>query len=214
MERQPFSLSDPEYDLSTYYGRFEATRKTINPMFFFNSNSYLHDLKALLDQQKRREDEAKSSTGDRHVMLTKAEITQLRDAQHQTATSFSPDTGAMIPHVGRFSNFIFYNLPISAVFVIAPPTPFFTILGQWTNQTYNAVANYSNRNASTEYKTQDIAKSYLMACTAGCLVALAIRRVFRPLSNRMSGTGLMLFNSITSFTGVAGAGFLNTLFMR
>lgn len=47
-----FSIDDPLYDLDTYWGRFEAVRVTINPLFFFNSDSYLMGLKKQIDEQR------------------------------------------------------------------------------------------------------------------------------------------------------------------
>ena len=131
MER--FSIDTPEFNTNTYWGRFESIRVTINPLFFFNSDSHLRALKAKVDAQKAREQEMLARTGDKHVLLSREEILELRDAQHQTACSFSPDTGEMIFHSGRFSNFIFYNLPIAAIFVLAGPTPMNTVFSQWLN---------------------------------------------------------------------------------
>lgn len=49
MAKRAFSLEDPIYNLDNYWGRFEAVRATINPLFFFNSNDKLRGLKAKLD---------------------------------------------------------------------------------------------------------------------------------------------------------------------
>ena len=62
------------------------------------------------------------------------------------------------------------------------PTPFNTILWQWVNQTYNAVMNYGNRNASSTYTTSDILKSYGSAVTIAIGLSLGIRRLLRPLA--------------------------------
>lgn len=79
----------------------------------------------------------------------------------------------------RMSSFIPVNLPISYGMIIVAPTPMNTIFWQFVNQTYNAMVNYGNRNASSSYSSSDIAKSYLCACTASITVALSIRRMFK-----------------------------------
>lgn len=47
-------------------------------------------------------------------------------------------------------------MPIAFGFIIAKPTPFNTVFWQLINQTYNALMNYGNRNATSLYTTQDI----------------------------------------------------------
>jgi hypothetical protein len=128
-----FSIDDPLYDLDTYWGRFEAVRVTINPLFFFNSDSYLMGLKKQIDEQRQKEQEQFARTGDRRLDVSEEEIANLKSALNMTKSTFSPDTGELIFHSGRFSNFIFYNLPITWAFVLAKPTPFNTIVSQWVN---------------------------------------------------------------------------------
>ena len=147
-------------------------------------------------------------------MLTKQQIYDLRVAETVVSTAIHPDTGKMIPWALRFSSFLPMNLPISFGFIFAAPTPFNTIFWQWINQTYNAYLNYENRNASSQYTTQDIAKSYCIATTAAITSALAIRKAFDPLAKKVSGGKLVLLNSISAFTACALSGFLNAYIMR
>ena len=92
-------------------------------------------------------------TGKREVLLTQAEIKELRVAETVVSTAIHPDTGKLIPWTLRFSSFLPMNIPISFGFIFAAPTPFNTIFWQWLNQTYNAALNYENRNASSVYTT-------------------------------------------------------------
>lgn len=147
-------------------------------------------------------------------MLTKQQIYDLRVAETVVSTAIHPDTGKMIPWALRFSSFLPMNLPISFGFIFTAPTPFNTIFWQWINQTYNAYLNYENRNASSQYTTEDIAKSYCIATTAAITSALAIRKAFDPLAKKVSGGKLVLLNSISAFTACAISGFLNAYIMR
>lgn len=81
------------------------------------------------------------------------EIKELRKYQTVIRTALHPDTGEYIPWVMRVSSFLPTNIPIAFGFIIARPTPFNTIFWQWINQTYNALFNYGNRNASSPYST-------------------------------------------------------------
>lgn len=114
----------------------------------------------------------------------------------------------------RLSSFLPMNMPISFGFIMAAPTPFNTILWQWINQTYNATLNYGNRNASSQYTMQDIAKSYGMACGASIALALGVRKAMNPLSKGVTGAKLLVLNTAGSFIGCSTAGFLNAWFMR
>lgn len=82
------------------------------------------------------------------------------------------------------------------------------------NQTYNAMVNYGNRNATSEYTTQDITKSYLAACTASIGVALAIRKALASRTAHITGAKLLIYNSISAGAAVAIAGYTNAYLMR
>ena len=152
--------------------------------------------------------------GDRRVYCTQQEIKDMRKAQTVIRTAIHPDTGEFIPWPMRMSSFISVNLPISYIMIIAAPTPFNTILGQWANQTYNAMVNYGNRNASSVYTKQDIAKSYSCAVASSIGVALAIRKLVAMKFGAVKGAKGILLNSVSAFFAVSTAGFLNAYLMR
>lgn len=114
----------------------------------------------------------------------------------------------------RVSSFLPTNIPIAFGFIIAAPTPFNTIFWQWINQTYNALFNYGNRNATSTYSTQDILQSYGIAVASSIVVALGIRKALSGYTKNMRGSKLIMMNSVSSFFACSTAGFLNALFMR
>ena len=85
------------------------------------------------------------------MMLTAEEIKTIRTAETVVSTAIHPDTGEFIPWAMRLSSFIPMNLPIAFGMITTAPTPFNTIFWQWMNQSYNAMLNYGNRNASSNY---------------------------------------------------------------
>lgn len=141
-------------------------------------------------------------------------IREVRRAQSIVSTAVHPDTGDFIPWALRFSSFIPMNIPIAFGFLFTAPTPFNTIFFQWLNQTYNASLNYANRNASSNYQMQDIAKSYTIATTSAIGVGLGIRKAMSAQLKAASGSKLVFLNALSSFFAVASAGFLNAYFMR
>ena len=44
----PFTIEQPEFDESHYWGRFEAFRATVNPMHCFYTNSRITGMQELL----------------------------------------------------------------------------------------------------------------------------------------------------------------------
>ena len=67
----------------------------------------------------------------------------------QMMSCVHPDTGEVLPWLARSSAFVPSNLPIIAAMMMSPPTMATTVFWQWVNQTYNAVFNFGNRNASS-----------------------------------------------------------------
>jgi len=53
-----FSLDDPEYNMSTYIGRFKSFRKICNPFIAFFSNSRIIEMQKELEAQQAREEQA------------------------------------------------------------------------------------------------------------------------------------------------------------
>ena len=114
----------------------------------------------------------------------------------------------------RLSSLVPMNVPIAFGMIITAPTPFNTILWQWINQTYNASLNYGNRNASSNYTTQDIMKGYTGACIASIGTALLIRKGLSGYTKSMTGAKLIVMNSISAFFACSTAGSLNAYMMR
>lgn len=148
-------------------------------------------------------------------MLTKDEIKRLRHADAILRTSVHPDTGEIIPAMMRMSSWVPANMIINYGLIIAKPTIFNTVFWQWVNQTYNAMFNYGNRNASSVYTTKDIAQGYMCAVIASISVALGLRKYFATFASVIGGGAkLIIFNSVSTFFAVSTAGFLNAYLMR
>lgn len=114
----------------------------------------------------------------------------------------------------RISSFMPMNVPLNIGFILMPSTIFNTVTVNVANQSYNAVMNYGNANASSPYTKEDIGKSYAMAVAASVGVALLIRQVNAKRSASATGARLILLNAITSTTACMCGGFANNWFMR
>ena len=98
--------------------------------------------------------------------MTAELVNILKVAKIVTRVSLHPDTGELIPWAFRFSSNIPMTLPLDMGLVMAKPTVFNSVFWQTYNQTYKALLNYYNRNATATYTIDDIGKSYVAAMTA------------------------------------------------
>jgi len=89
-------------------------------------------------------------------------------------------------------------MPIVILMNVPPPTPFWTIIGNWANQSFNALNNYGNRNASSTYTTKTIIISYFCAVGSSIAVGLGVRYALEPTTRSMTGGMLFLFNAFSS----------------
>ena len=88
-----------------------------------------------------------------------------------------------------------------------------TVLWQITNQSLNVAINYSNANKSTPLSTSMIAKSYFLAVSASCSVAVGLNSII-PRLNRLSPSTRTVLSRLVPFAAVASAGALNVFLMR
>ena len=201
--------------METYAGRFKKFMKLCNPLLLLKSNTGILKMQRLIKEQRERESEQFKKTGKKHIMMTADEIKKLRHADAVVRTSIHPDTGEIIPSMMRMSSWVPANMLINYGLIIAKPTAFNTIFWQWVNQTYNAMFNYGNRNASSVYTTKDIAQGYACAVAASISVALGLRKYFSSFAGVLGGGAkLIVFNSATTFLAVSTAGFINAYLMR
>ena len=88
-----------------------------------------------------------------------------------------------------------------------------TLLWQITNQSLNVGINSANANKSTPLSTSTMVKSYLLAVSASCSVALGLNAMVPRVKRISPGTKIVL-SRLVPFAAVASAGALNVFLMR
>lgn len=88
-----------------------------------------------------------------------------------------------------------------------------TLLWQITNQSLNVAINSANANKSTPISTSTLVKSYFLAVSASCSVALGLNAIVPRLKGISPGTKTILAR-LVPFAAVASAGALNVFLMR
>ena len=109
------------------------------------------------------------------MQMSQEEKQRLCLAQDIVNAAVHPDTNEALPWIMRISSFMPMNIPLNIGFILAPPTIFNTVSVHVANQSYNAIMNYGNANASSPYTSQDIGRSYASAVAASVGVSLLIR---------------------------------------
>jgi len=146
--------------------------------------------------------------------MTAEKKAELLNASDIVRSSIHPDTNKPLPWPMRISSAMPMNIPINMGFILAAPTIQNTVFWQVINQTYNAVLNYGNANATSPYTKQDLAKSYCMAVSVSMAVALTVRQVNLKRTLAATGSSLIMLNAATATTAAACGGFANNYFMR
>ncbi|KAE8153473.1 Tricarboxylate/iron carrier [Aspergillus avenaceus] len=192
-------LPTSQYDLSTYLGRVRQCADLSDPRTLFTSNTKLENAKDLLTKYKM---------GQLPNMTP-----ELWHAKKIVDSTLHPDTGKPVLLPFRMSCYVFSNLIVTAGMLI-PGMRWKGILAwQVANQSLNVAINSANANKSTPLSTTGMIKSYLMAVSASCSVALGLNSVVPRLKSVSPSTKLML-GRLVPFAAVASAGALNVFLMR
>ena len=88
-----------------------------------------------------------------------------------------------------------------------------TLGWQITNQSLNVAINSANANKSTPLSTATLVRSYFVAVSASCAVALGLNSIV-PRLKRISPGARTVLSRLVPFAAVASAGVLNVFLMR
>ncbi|KAA6412143.1 MAG: mitochondrial cation transporter [Lasallia pustulata] len=192
-------LPASQYDLNTYWGRVKQSAEIADPRTLFVSASGLENAKKLISSYKQ---------GQVNSMTP-----EIWRAKKVVDSTLHPDTGEPVFLPFRMSCFVISNLIVTAGMLTPGLQTTGTLLWQITNQSLNVAINSANANKSTPIATSTMVKSYFLAVSASCTVALGLNAVVPRLSRISPGTRTVL-TRLVPFAAVASAGALNVFLMR
>ncbi|KAF2403227.1 Tricarboxylate/iron carrier [Trichodelitschia bisporula] len=191
-------LPASQYDLSSYWGRVRHAADLSDPRTLLVSSAGLEQAKAVVSAYK---------TGQlRHTTLEFWQAKKVVDA------TLHPDTGTPVLLPFRMSCFVISNLIVTAGMLTPNLKTRGTLAWQIANQSLNVAINSSNANKSTPLSTATLVKSYLLAVSASCGVALGLNALVPRL--RVRETARIVLGRLVPFAAVASAGALNVFLMR
>ncbi|KAL1967433.1 hypothetical protein VTN77DRAFT_3218 [Rasamsonia byssochlamydoides] len=192
-------LPRSQYDLNTYWGRVRESASISDPRMLFVSSAGLENAKRLVTAYKQGE--------------IKEMTPELWYAKKVVDSTLHPDTGEPVFLPFRMSCFVLSNLVVTAGMLTPGLKTTGTLLWQIANQSLNVAINSANANKSTTLTTSMMVKSYLMAVSASCSVALGLNALVPRLKNLSPNTRLIL-GRLVPFAAVSSATALNVLLMR
>jgi len=189
-------IDKPRYDQSTFIGRLKHFAAITDMRKTMVSSQQLEEAKLLVENHR--------------LKLTPPGITeeQLWKAKSLYDSAYHPDTGTKMNLMGRMSFQVPGGMAVTALMLQFYKTPLSVALTQWGNQSFNALVNYTNRNAvsSESSSSTDIIKSYATATSTALAVALSL--------NIYSRKAPPIVARLVPFVAVAAANAVNIPFSR
>ncbi|CAG8284624.1 unnamed protein product, partial [Penicillium nalgiovense] len=192
-------LPASQYDLKTYWGRVRHAADIADPRTLFVSSAGLESAKSIIASYKQ----------NRIPAMTP----ELWSAKKVVDATLHPDTGTPVFLPFRMSAYILSNLVVTAGMLTPGLQTTGTLLWQVGNQSLNVAVNNANANKSTPLSLSQIGKSYLMAVSASCSVAVGLNALVPRLKSVSPNTRLIL-SRLVPFAAVASASALNVFLMR
>ncbi|XP_046330906.2 sideroflexin-2-like [Haliotis rufescens] len=188
-------LDAPRWNQGTFLGRLKYFFWVTDPRLTMLPTRQFHEAKTLLEQYRRGEEPPNTSP------------TSVRQAQQLYLSAFHPDSGDLQNVIGRMS----FQVPGGMILIGAMITFYKSntavVFWQWANQSFNALVNYTNRNAASDISTKRMAVAYVSATSCALVTALGLKHV---LAKRAAP----LVQRFVPYAAVAAANMVNIPLMR
>lgn len=157
-------INEPRWDQRTFVGRLKHFASITDPRFSLSSTKEIGEAKSLINDFRRG-------------MLPKGTTEeQIWRAKHLYDSAYHPDSGELMNIFGRMSFQVPGGMAITGLLLQFYKTPGQVALMQWLNQSFNALVNYTNRNAASSISTKQMLVAYGTATTTALGVAISLNR--------------------------------------
>merc|ERR1719209_209293 len=166
-----------------------------NPFSGLNSTTSLMQAKQLVDDYR----EGKEPAGTTRE--------QVVGAMALYRSAFHPDSGELQNVFGRMSFQMPGGMLITGAMLQFYKTVPQVVFWQWFNQSFNALVNYTNRNANSPTSTTQLGVAYTSATFSALGTAIGLKKLLEKSSSK-------LLQRFVPFAAVASANFVNIPLMR
>lgn len=157
------NLDEPLWDQKTFVGRFKYFLWMTDFRTCVESEENLYKAKDLLEQYRQGNEPPGTTTE------------QLIYSRKLYESSFHPDTGDLQNVFGRMSFQVPGGMAITGGMLQFYRTATAVVFWQWVNQSFNALVNYTNRNAKSPLTTTQLGVAYVSATASAMLTALGCK---------------------------------------
>ncbi|XP_051883667.1 sideroflexin-2 isoform X4 [Pristis pectinata] len=189
-----FNIDAPRWDQSTFMGRLKHFFNITDPRTVVLSNASLDKAKDLVDRCR---------AGTLPPGTTRE---QLLYAKKLYDSAFHPDSGERMNLIGRMSFQVPGGMAITGFMLQFYRTVPAVVFWQWVNQSFNALVNYTNRNAASPISATQIGVAYLTATSTALATAVGL--------NLYTKKAPPLLARWVPFVAVAAANCVNIPMMR
>ncbi|XP_072883017.1 sideroflexin-2 isoform X1 [Hemitrygon akajei] len=189
-----FNIDAPRWDQSTFVGRLKTLLHITDPRTVVLSNARLDKAKDLVD--RCRAGTLPPGTTEEQLLYAK----KLYDS------AFHPDSGERMNLIGRMSFQVPGGMAITGFMLQFYRTVPAVVFWQWVNQSFNALVNYTNRNAASPISAKQIGVAYLTATSTALATAVGL--------NLYTKKAPPLLARWVPFVAVAAANCVNIPMMR
>jgi len=191
-------LSKPRYDQSTFEGRAKHFFITTNPMNVLASDEELERAKSIVEAYRAGTEDSKLTADD------------IWAAKELYDSAYHCQTGEKLFLPGRMSFQVPGNMTITGCMMTFYKSTPAVVFWQFANQSFNAIVNYTNRNASAGVTNEQLGTAYVAATSASVITALGFNKIISS-SPALSGG---IIGRFVPLLAVAAANFVNIPLMR
>ncbi|XP_071668215.1 sideroflexin-2 isoform X4 [Patagioenas fasciata] len=162
-----FNIDAPRWDQSTFMGRLKH---------FFN----ITDPRTVLVPEEEL-DRAKALVEDWRLWACRAGLVPPGSSQEQLLyakklydSAFHPDSGEKMNLIGRMSFQVPGGMALTGCMLQFYRTVPAVVFWQWVNQSFNAIVNYTNRNAASPISLRQIGVAYVTATSTALATAVGL----------------------------------------
>ncbi|EFX71151.1 hypothetical protein DAPPUDRAFT_309196 [Daphnia pulex] len=192
---QRIDFSQPKWDQSTFTGRLKHFFWVTDPRSCVVSSEQLYEAKTLVEKYKNHREPPGTTTE------------QVWYARKLYESAFHPDSGELQNFCGRMSFQVPGGMLITGFMLQFYRTVPAVVFWQWVNQSFNALVNYTNRNAKSEVSSTQLGVAYVSATTSALVTALGLKTFLE----KRAGS---LLQRYVPFAAVAAANCVNIPLMR
>ncbi|CAH1784955.1 unnamed protein product [Owenia fusiformis] len=189
------NIDKPLWDQSTFIGRVKHFFWVTDPRTIFTSDKKLDAARDLVEQYRR---------GEEPPGVSREEIVY---AKKLFESAFHPDSGERQNVIGRMSFQVPGGMAITGAMLQWYKTNTAVIFWQWVNQSFNALVNYTNRNAASDITAQQIGLAYVTATTSAVVTAIGLKKFLAKRAGPFA-------QRFVPFAAVAAANCVNVPLMR